>query len=71
MTLRKADLRGSVSGPVLDTMYFLNEVALRYPDAFSFAPGRPYGGFFDSEQIFSRIRRYLEHLAEHEELARD
>lgn len=64
VTLRKADLHGSVSDPVLDTMNFLNEVTLRYPDAISFAPGRPYDGFFESEQIFSHIRRYLEHLAE-------
>ncbi|MFH8383406.1 hypothetical protein ACH4E7_21070 [Kitasatospora sp. NPDC018058] len=71
VTLRKADLRGSVFDPVLDTMNFLDEVTLRYPDAISFALGRPYGGFFDSEQTFSHVRRYLEHLAEHEELARD
>ncbi|MET8626418.1 PLP-dependent aminotransferase family protein [Kitasatospora sp. NPDC004669] len=45
-------------------MNFLNEVTLRYPDAISFAPGRPYDGFFETEQIFSYVRRYLEHLAE-------
>jgi (S)-3,5-dihydroxyphenylglycine transaminase len=60
--LRKAELHASVSDPVLDTMNFLNEVTLRYPDAISFAPGRPYDGFFDSEEIFSHIRRYLDHL---------
>ncbi|MGW3146909.1 MULTISPECIES: aminotransferase-like domain-containing protein [Streptomyces] len=62
--LRKADLHASVSDPVLDTMNFLNEVTHRYPDAISFAPGRPYDGFFDSEQIFTHIRRYLDHLVE-------
>jgi (S)-3,5-dihydroxyphenylglycine transaminase len=45
-------------------MTFLNEVTLRYPDAISFAPGRPYDGFFDNEEIFSHIRRYLDHLAD-------
>ncbi|MFA7767441.1 PLP-dependent aminotransferase family protein [Streptomyces sp. NPDC048723] len=45
-------------------MNFLNEVTHRYPDAISFAPGRPYDGFFDSEQIFTQIRRYLDHLIE-------
>lgn len=60
--LRKADLHASVSDPVLDTMTFLNEVTLRYPSAISFAPGRPYDGFFDSEQIFTNIRRYLDYL---------
>ncbi|WP_369228043.1 aminotransferase class I/II-fold pyridoxal phosphate-dependent enzyme [Streptomyces sp. R39] len=60
--LRKAELHGSVSDPVLDTMNFLNEVTTRYPQAISFAPGRPYDGFFDAEQIFVHLRRYLDHL---------
>ncbi|MGI5163168.1 PLP-dependent aminotransferase family protein [Spirillospora sp. CA-253888] len=62
--LRKSDLHGSVSDPVLDTMNFLNEITLRYPGALSFAPGRPYDGFFDVEQLFAHIRRYLGHLAD-------
>ncbi|MFE7598457.1 aminotransferase class I/II-fold pyridoxal phosphate-dependent enzyme [Streptomyces sp. NPDC057494] len=60
--LLKAELHGSVSDPVLDTMNFLNEVTTRYPQAISFAPGRPYDGFFDTEQIFTHLRRYLDHL---------
>ncbi|MEU7583192.1 aminotransferase class I/II-fold pyridoxal phosphate-dependent enzyme [Streptomyces sp. NPDC041068] len=62
--LRKAELHASVGAPVLDTMTFLNEITYRYPEAISFAPGRPYDGFFDSEQIFTHLRRYLDHLAE-------
>ncbi|MFJ9373232.1 aminotransferase class I/II-fold pyridoxal phosphate-dependent enzyme [Streptomyces sp. NPDC101455] len=62
--LRKQDLHGSVSDPVLDTMNFLNEITHRYPDAISFAPGRPYDGFFETEQIFTYLRRYLDHLEE-------
>ncbi|UXY31780.1 aminotransferase class I/II-fold pyridoxal phosphate-dependent enzyme [Streptomyces sp. HUAS TT20] len=62
--LRKTDLHASVSDPVLDTMNFLNEVTFRYPDAISFAPGRPYDGFFATEQIFTHVRGYLDHLAE-------
>ncbi|MGW0572061.1 aminotransferase class I/II-fold pyridoxal phosphate-dependent enzyme [Streptomyces tauricus] len=62
--LRKQDLHGSVSDPVLDTMNFLNEITHRYPDAISFAPGRPYDGFFGTEQIFTYLRRYLDHLEE-------
>lgn len=60
--LLKAELHGSVSDPVLDTMNFLNEVTTRYPQAISFAPGRPYEGFFDTEQIFTHLRRYVDHL---------
>ncbi len=58
------DLHASLSDPVLDTMNFLNEVTFRYPEAISFAPGRPYDGFFDTEQIFAYIRGYLDHLTE-------
>ncbi|MFC9248327.1 aminotransferase class I/II-fold pyridoxal phosphate-dependent enzyme [Streptomyces sp. NPDC057136] len=61
--LRKEELHGSVSDPVLDTMNFLNEVTHRYPDAVSFAPGRPYDGFFETEDVFTYLRRYLDHLA--------
>jgi len=61
--LRQEDLHASVSDPVLDTMNFLNEITFRYPDAISFAPGRPYDGFFDTEQIFTYLRTYLDHLA--------
>jgi (S)-3,5-dihydroxyphenylglycine transaminase len=57
------DLHGSLSDPVLDTMNFLNEVASRYPEAISFAPGRPYDGFFDVEQVFTHLRGYLGHLS--------
>jgi (S)-3,5-dihydroxyphenylglycine transaminase len=62
--LRKEDLHASLSDPVLDTMNFLNEITFRYPEAISFAPGRPYDGFFDTGQIFTHLHRYLEHLAE-------
>ncbi|MEY9849485.1 (S)-3,5-dihydroxyphenylglycine transaminase [Streptacidiphilus sp. BW17] len=60
--LWKDDLHASLSDPVLDTMNFLNEVTYRYPEAVSFAPGRPYDGFFETEQIFECLRRYLDHL---------
>lgn len=62
--LTKSELHRSLSDPVLDTMTFLNEVTHRYPEAISFAPGRPYDGFFDTEQIFDHIRRYIRHLEE-------
>lgn len=62
-SLRKEDLHASLSDPVLDTMNFLNEITFRYPKAISFAPGRPYDGFFDTEQVFTHLRSYLDHLA--------
>jgi (S)-3,5-dihydroxyphenylglycine transaminase len=60
--LRRTDLHASLSDPLMETMNFLNEIAMRYPDAISFAPGRPHEGFFSIEQIFEHIRRYLKHL---------
>ncbi|MFF5258105.1 aminotransferase class I/II-fold pyridoxal phosphate-dependent enzyme [Actinomadura viridis] len=63
-SLAKEDLHSSLSSPLLDTMNFLNEITSRYPDAISFAPGRPYDGFFDNEQVFDHIRRFLGHLAD-------
>lgn len=62
--LRAEELHGSVGDPILDTMNFLNEITFRYPEAISFAPGRPYDGLFDTEQIFTYIRRYLDHLTD-------
>ncbi|MFI6641768.1 aminotransferase class I/II-fold pyridoxal phosphate-dependent enzyme [Streptomyces sp. NPDC050504] len=61
--LRKEELHASVSDPVLDTMNFLNEITGRFPDAVSFAPGRPYEDFFETEEIFDHVRRYLDHLS--------
>jgi (S)-3,5-dihydroxyphenylglycine transaminase len=61
--LPKDGLHGSLADPVLDTMNFLNEVTMRYPEAISFGPGRPYDGFFDTEDIFTHLRRYVDHLA--------
>ncbi|MFE9427071.1 aminotransferase class I/II-fold pyridoxal phosphate-dependent enzyme [Kitasatospora sp. NPDC006697] len=62
--LRQDELHGSLSDPVLDAMNFLNEVTYRFPEAISFAPGRPYEGFFEVEQIDEYLRRYLDRLAE-------
>ncbi|MDF5753135.1 PLP-dependent aminotransferase family protein [Spongiactinospora sp. TRM90649] len=61
--LRKDELHPSLADPVMDTMNFLNEITFRYPEAISFAPGRPYDGFFDTEHVFGHLRRYLDHLA--------
>jgi (S)-3,5-dihydroxyphenylglycine transaminase len=44
-------------------MNFLIEITFRYPEAISFAPGRPYDGFFDCTDVFTDLRRYLDYLA--------
>jgi (S)-3,5-dihydroxyphenylglycine transaminase len=43
-------------------MTFLNEVTSRYPEAISFAPGRPYEGFFEVGSVHTYLDTYLEHL---------
>jgi (S)-3,5-dihydroxyphenylglycine transaminase len=62
--VKKEELHASLSDPVLDTMNFLNEVTSRYPDAISFAPGRPYHGLSNVNEMSDRIGRYLAHLDE-------
>jgi (S)-3,5-dihydroxyphenylglycine transaminase len=56
------DLHGSLSDPLLDTMNFLNEITMRYPDAISFAPGRPYEGDFEPELIPEYLAAYTNYL---------
>ncbi|MFB7123262.1 PLP-dependent aminotransferase family protein [Kitasatospora sp. NPDC056273] len=62
--LRLDDLHASLADPLLDAMTFLNEVTTRYPDAVSFAPGRPYEGFFEPEDVPAYLETYLAHLAD-------
>jgi (S)-3,5-dihydroxyphenylglycine transaminase len=59
-----ADLHPALRDPSLRSMNFLNEIADRYPEAISFAPGRPYEEFFDVEAIPRYLRRFADHLAE-------
>lgn len=61
--LALSGLHASLSDPLLDAMTFLNEVTTRYPGAVSFAPGRPYEGFFEPEDVHGHLDAYLDHLA--------
>ncbi len=61
--LSTTDLHGSLSDPLLDTMNFLNEVTGRYPEAISFAPGRPHEEPFDAARIADYLAAYTDHLA--------
>ena len=62
--LSRGDLHSSLAEPVMETMNFLNEVTQRYPQAISFAPGRPYEGDFDIALIPHYIATYIAHLRE-------
>jgi (S)-3,5-dihydroxyphenylglycine transaminase len=58
------DLHGSLSDPVLDAMNFLNEVVGRFPQAISFAPGRPNEGDFEPEDLARHLHTYTSYLEE-------
>jgi (S)-3,5-dihydroxyphenylglycine transaminase len=60
--LALGELHSSLADPLLDAMTFLNEVTSRYPDAVSFAPGRPYEGSFEPEHVHDYLDAYLDHL---------
>ncbi|QJY38194.1 PLP-dependent aminotransferase family protein (plasmid) [Vibrio europaeus] len=49
----------SLAHPALDVMNFLNEVIEQYPEATSFASGRPSEDFFD----VAKVSDYVEHYA--------
>jgi (S)-3,5-dihydroxyphenylglycine transaminase len=60
--LSRATLHGSLADPALESMNFLNEVASRYPEAISFASGRPFEGFFDAALIQDYLETFARYL---------
>ncbi|MEN3308212.1 MAG: (S)-3,5-dihydroxyphenylglycine transaminase [Micromonosporaceae bacterium] len=60
--LLRDELHASVTDPVAASMNFLNEIAGRYPDAISLAAGRPYEGFYRTEDIGRYLDIYAAHL---------
>ncbi|MET7358325.1 PLP-dependent aminotransferase family protein [Streptomyces sp. NPDC005562] len=69
--LALGELHGSLTDPVLDAMNFLNEVVARFPDAVSFAPGRPSEGTFEPEDLARHLRSYADHLERERGWTRD
>jgi (S)-3,5-dihydroxyphenylglycine transaminase len=62
--LDTADLHGSLEDPALTSMNFLNEITARYPEALSFAPGRPTEQFFDVELLHRYLRTFCRYLSD-------
>jgi (S)-3,5-dihydroxyphenylglycine transaminase len=56
------ELHGSLSDPALESMNFLNEISLRYPEAISFASGRPFEEFFDVDLIHRYLDSFCRYL---------
>jgi (S)-3,5-dihydroxyphenylglycine transaminase len=60
--LARESLHNSVTDPVSASMNFLNEIAGRFPDAISLAAGRPYEGFYATDDIARFLAIYTDHL---------
>ncbi|MFI9157774.1 PLP-dependent aminotransferase family protein [Kitasatospora aureofaciens] len=60
--IEAAGLHESVGDPVLTSMTLLNEIAGRFPDAVSFAAGRPYEGFYDTRALAGHLRTFEDYL---------
>lgn len=56
-------LKQCFADPALSVMNFLNEVMLEYPEAISFAPGRPAERFFDVEGSLAGFGRFVDERA--------
>ncbi|MBF6541465.1 aminotransferase class I/II-fold pyridoxal phosphate-dependent enzyme [Nocardia brasiliensis] len=62
--LRLDDLHPMLTAPASETMNFLNEIANRFPDAVSFAPGRPYQELFETDAVPRYLDTYCRYLRE-------
>ncbi|WP_113699106.1 PLP-dependent aminotransferase family protein [Nonomuraea lactucae] len=60
--LLAAHLHGSLSDPALEGMNLLNELVSRFPEAVSFAAGRPFEEFYDLEDLHRHVRTFCAHL---------
>lgn len=65
-TLAAEDLHHCLVDSSLDGITMLNEIASRYPQAVSFAPGWPPDEEFNPDQADYFIRRFTEYLAKEE-----
>jgi len=59
----QVELKSCFVDPLLEVMNFLNEVVLRYPEAVSFAPGRPAEIHFDVAASLTKVERFVTHRA--------
>jgi (S)-3,5-dihydroxyphenylglycine transaminase len=57
--VRQIPVKDCFTDSLLDVMNFLNEIIQQYPQAISFAPGRPLEEFFDVEHHLGTIRYFV------------
>lgn len=60
--LSSETLHASLAAASMESMNLLNNIAGAYPDAISFAAGRPYEGFFDTDQLFEYMGVFTAYL---------
>lgn len=58
-TRQVVELKKCFADPLLEVMNFLNEIALEYPQAISFGPGRPPAAHFSVENAWNGVRDYV------------
>lgn len=61
---RAVELKPCFSDPLLDVMNFLNEIVMQFPQAISFAPGRPMDAHFGVEDCVESISEFVSSTAE-------
>ena len=60
---RAIQLNPCFDDPLLDGMNFLNDATSRFPDAISFAPGRPLDRLLEIERHIESLHAYVAHTA--------
>lgn len=66
-----AKLRDALLRPELDVMNFLNEIVSRFPEAISFAPGRPHESLFDVKESLESLDLFVDHFASQEAISHE
>ncbi|MFE2042279.1 aminotransferase class I/II-fold pyridoxal phosphate-dependent enzyme, partial [Streptomyces sp. NPDC059477] len=60
--LSSEPLHASLTAASMESMNLLNNIAGAYPEAISFAAGRPYEGFFDTDQLTEYLAVFTGYL---------
>lgn len=60
--LSSESLHASLTAASMESMNLLNNIAGSYPEAISFAAGRPYEGFFDTDQLHEYLKVFTDYL---------
>lgn len=62
--LHTGELHYSLTDPALTSMTLLSEIAVRHPDALSFAAGLPFEGHYETSALPRYLETYTRHLSQ-------